>query len=140
MFKNVRPKRDPKNRILLIHTVVFILVNAGMAAINLQFTPRRALVYLSAYRLGGIGLAIHALFLPAPAARSRVPRNKRATLRTKAFVAHLIIYLMVNILLLVVNLTYTPPTFLWVAFPAAGWGIAVILHLLFGVVFSVKEA
>ncbi|MFY9115160.1 MAG: 2TM domain-containing protein [Dethiobacteria bacterium] len=131
-------KETLKNRILLIHTVVFILVNAGMAAINLQFTP--AVLWFIYPLIGwGIGLAIHALFSAGTGGPEQSARNKRATLRTKAFVAHLIIYLMVNILLLVVNLTYTP-TFLWVAFPAAGWGIAVILHLLFGVVFSVKEA
>jgi hypothetical protein len=47
--------------------------------------------------------------------------------RLRGFYAHLTVYLAVNAGLLVINLFSTPGR-LWVAWPLAGWGIAIFIH------------
>ena len=45
------------------------------------------------------------------------------------FYRHLIIYVLVNLFLLVINLLESPE-YLWVKWPAFGWGIGVVAHAL----------
>ena len=47
--------------------------------------------------------------------------------RLRGFYAHLSVYLAVNAGLLVINL-FSSPGRLWVVWPRAGWGIAVVIH------------
>ena len=47
--------------------------------------------------------------------------------RLRGFYAHLSVYLAVNAGLLVINLVSSPGR-LWVVWPLAGWGIAVVIH------------
>lgn len=51
----------------------------------------------------------------------------RQVRRLRGFYAHLSVYLAVNAGLLVINLLASPGR-LWVAWPLAGWGIAIAIH------------
>lgn len=55
---------------------------------------------------------------------------KRAKRRVEAkigFYIHLTVYIGVNILLLIINLT-TSPQYLWFKWPLMGWGIGLFFH------------
>ncbi|WP_338250402.1 2TM domain-containing protein [Pyrodictium abyssi] len=56
----------------------------------------------------------------------------------KSFIVHLAVYILVNIMLAIVNLVYTPET-IWFHYPLIGWGIGVTMHYLFGVRWIEKE-
>ena len=61
--------------------------------------------------------------------RSTYARSE-ARFETKAgFYNHLAVYLAVNILLVIINLTGSPE-FLWFVYPLLGWGIGLFLHAL----------
>lgn len=47
--------------------------------------------------------------------------------RLRGFYAHLSVYLAVNAGLLIINL-FSAPGRLWVVWPLAGWGIAIVIH------------
>lgn len=49
-----------------------------------------------------------------------------------AFLVHLVVYILVNIMLIAINLIYTPET-IWFLYPLIGWGIGITVHYLFGV-------
>ena len=51
------------------------------------------------------------------------------------FYRHLIIYIAVNILLIIINLSLSPD-YLWFRWPLMGWGLAVLLHALRVFIFS----
>ena len=51
------------------------------------------------------------------------------------FYVHLSVYLAVNLLLIIINLS-TPSEGLWFIYPLMGWGIGVIFHALSVFVFS----
>ena len=58
------------------------------------------------------------------------PKYKAARCRVRqlrGFYSHLAVYLAVNAGLLVINLFSTPDR-LWVMWPLAGWGIALLIH------------
>jgi len=62
---------------------------------------------------------------------------KRAKRRVEAkigFYIHLAVYIGVNILLLIINLT-TSPQYLWFIWPLLGWGIGLFFHGLSVFVF-----
>ena len=50
----------------------------------------------------------------------------------RGFLAHLIAYILVNVMLIAINLIYTIEV-LWFFYPLIGWGIGVAMHYLFGV-------
>lgn len=52
---------------------------------------------------------------------------RRQVGRLRSFYAHLSVYLAVNAGLLVINL-FSSPGRLWVVWPLAGWGIAILIH------------
>jgi hypothetical protein len=57
---------------------------------------------------------------------------ERARRRVEAklgFYIHLVIYVAVNVLLVVLNLTYSPQ-YLWFFWPLFGWGIGICFHAL----------
>ena len=68
--------------------------------------------------------------------------NKEAYQRTKkrveaklGFYIHLAVYIAVNILLVIINVS-TTPQFLWFKWPLIGWGIGVFFHALGVFIFS----
>ena len=63
--------------------------------------------------------------------------KKRAVAKYN-FYRHLVIYIAVNILLIIINLSTSTET-LWFKWPLMGWGLAVFLHAL-GVFFSSGES
>lgn len=65
-------------------------------------------------------------------------RQARARARAKAkfgFYRHLVVYLVVNTLLFLINLTTSPDHF-WAIWPLIGWGVAVAFHALNVFVFG----
>jgi len=56
-----------------------------------------------------------------------------------SFYVHLSIYIAVNILLIIINLS-TSPQYFWFKWPLMGWGIALFFHALGTFVFSGRSA
>lgn len=50
----------------------------------------------------------------------------------RIFLVHLVIYVLVNVMLIVINLIYSPKA-IWFFYPLIGWGIGISMHYLFGV-------
>ena len=48
------------------------------------------------------------------------------------FMVHLAVYIIVNIMLAVANLLYSPHD-IWFIYPLFGWGIGIVMHYLFGI-------
>ncbi len=55
----------------------------------------------------------------------------------RIFKIHLLIYIVVNIILAIVNLYYKPDK-IWFHYVVLGWGIGIVLHYLFGVLWFNK--
>jgi uncharacterized RDD family membrane protein YckC len=56
---------------------------------------------------------------------------KRRVAALRGFYAHLFMYIIVNIVLMVINFIFTP-RFLWFLFPLLGWGVGLLAHAVFG--------
>ena len=54
----------------------------------------------------------------------------RRVRRIKGFYAHLVSYILVNLLLFLINIM-TSPDVLWFYWPLFGWGIGIVMHGLF---------
>jgi len=54
----------------------------------------------------------------------------RRVRRVKGFYAHLVSYILVNLLLFLINIM-TSPDVLWFYWPLFGWGIGIVMHGLF---------
>ncbi|OFD52987.1 hypothetical protein BWGOE4_55220 [Bacillus mycoides] len=54
--------------------------------------------------------------------------------RLKGFYSHLFVYILVNIFLIIVNLIQSPND-LWVTKSIFGWGIGILVHMLYIVFF-----
>lgn len=54
-------------------------------------------------------------------------REIRAEEERKGFLIHLSIYIVVNVILIIINLVYSPET-LWFFYPLIGWGIGIVGH------------
>ncbi len=57
------------------------------------------------------------------------------SLLKKGFYIHLIVYILVNLLLIYINYTYTP-TKIWFIYPLLGWGIGVAVHFICTIYFK----
>ena len=64
---------------------------------------------------------------------------KKRVEEKKGFYAHLCVYLVINILIVVIWLVTSLGCYPWFIFPVGGWGVIVILHSLFVFVFR-KDA
>lgn len=53
--------------------------------------------------------------------------NEKRLLDDRPFVIHLVVYIMVNLLLAVIDLT-TSPGHYWFYWPLLGWGIGILGH------------
>ncbi|MEO0151145.1 MAG: 2TM domain-containing protein [candidate division WOR-3 bacterium] len=56
----------------------------------------------------------------------------------RAFLVHLVIYVLVNAMLIAINFIYSPEV-IWFFYPLIGWGIGLSMHYLFGVHWINKE-
>ncbi len=56
----------------------------------------------------------------------------------KGFLAHLVVYVLVNAMLIAINFIYSPET-IWFFYPLIGWGIGISMHYLFHVRWIEKE-
>lgn len=56
-------------------------------------------------------------------------------LRKRGFIVHFVVYILVILGLVGINYTFTPD-FPWWLFPAIGWGLGVLIHFLFAVVWA----
>ncbi|PIV27969.1 MAG: hypothetical protein COS36_03825 [Candidatus Altarchaeum sp. CG03_land_8_20_14_0_80_32_618] len=59
--------------------------------------------------------------------REIVPEEEK-----RGFSVHLVVYVLVNIMLIAINLIYSPKA-IWFFYPLIGWGIGISMHYLFGV-------
>jgi len=66
-------------------------------------------------------------------------RAKKKVKTKSEFFIHLSVYIAVNILLIIINLS-TSAQYLWFKWPLIGWGIGVLFHALGVFVFSRKPA
>jgi len=72
--------------------------------------------------------------------KSNQTTRERAKARVELRI-HLINYILINVILVVINLTLTPG-YIWFIWPLLGWGIGIILHVLnvfHQGIFSIKE-
>jgi uncharacterized RDD family membrane protein YckC len=58
-------------------------------------------------------------------------RAKKRVAELKGFYAHLIVFVIVNMILVIINLVFTP-RFLWFLIPLLGWGVGLFFHAVFG--------
>lgn len=56
-------------------------------------------------------------------------RAKERVAALRGFYVHLGVYVLVNLLLFLINITASPDS-LWFFWPLLGWGLAVVLHAL----------
>ncbi len=56
----------------------------------------------------------------------------------RGFLAHLTAYILVNIMLIVINVVYTPKV-VWFFFPLIGWGIGLAFHYVGATYWLRKE-
>ena len=66
-------------------------------------------------------------------------KAKKRVEEIKGFYAHLCVYLVFNILIIVIWLVTSLGYFPWFIFPVGGWSVVIILHCLFVFVFH-KDA
>lgn len=55
----------------------------------------------------------------------------------KGFLAHLVVYVLVNAMLIATNFIYSPET-IWFFYPLIAWGIGIAMHFLFSVRWKVS--
>lgn len=97
------------------HLTAYAAINAILLWINYDTAGRITWAIWPA--LGwGIGLIIHAV--------SVVVSSTKAN---RGLVYHLVVFISVNALLIVINLTVTPG-YLWFKFPLIGWGCMLVFH------------
>ncbi len=132
-------KSELHRKSFIVHFVLYVFVMIGLGAINLTYSPD-TLWFIYPLIGWGIGVAMHFLFSVAwvrdTSAQTKEEWKKDSLFRV--FIVHLVIYLMVNALLFIINLSYSPET-LWAAFPAIGWGIVVVMHLVFSLLWKNKS-
>jgi hypothetical protein len=55
----------------------------------------------------------------------------------RGFIVHCVVYILVNAMLIIINLIYTPKV-IWFIFPLIGWGIGLTINYLFGLRWAEK--
>lgn len=56
-------------------------------------------------------------------------RAKKKVMAIKGFYSHLTVYVLVNIMLITINLMFSPNK-IWFIFPLFGWGIGLVSHFI----------
>ena len=116
--------KDLAMRVFLIHLAAFVVVTAGLAAINLWFAPQYP--WFIWVLIGwGASVATHALalLLRKTRRRERIFVDRKA----RSFTVHLFAYVATVLILFFVNLTVTPKAW-WFFWVALGWGAGIIAH------------
>ncbi|MBC8020296.1 MAG: 2TM domain-containing protein [Methyloceanibacter sp.] len=116
--------KDLAMRVFLIHLAAFVVVTAGLAAINLWFAPQYP--WFIWVLIGwGAAVATHALalLLRKTRRRERIFVDRKA----RSFTVHLFAYVATVLILFFVNLTVTPRMW-WFYWVALGWGAGIIAH------------
>jgi hypothetical protein len=116
--------KDLAMRVFLAHLVAFVVITAGLAALNFWLTPNT--LWFPWVLMGwGALVATHALalLLRQTRRRERIFIDKCA----RSFTVHLFAYLVTVLILLFVNLTVTPKVW-WFYWVALGWGAGLIAH------------
>jgi hypothetical protein len=126
MAQEISLLREKKG--FLAHLVVYVLVNAMLIATNFIYSPE-TIWFFYPLIAWGVGIAMHYLF---------GVRWKVLLKETRGFVAHLVVYLLVNALLIAINFKYSPGT-IWFFYPLLAWGIGIAMHFLFGIRWKEKE-
>jgi len=116
--------KDLSMRVFLIHLVAFVVITAGLAAVNLWLAPQH-LWFIWVLMGWGIAVATHdlALLLRQTRRRERIFIDKKV----RSFAVHLFAYVAVVLLLFFVNVTVTPKLW-WFYWVALGWGAGIIAH------------
>lgn len=116
--------QDRAMRGFIIHLVIFVVIVSALAALNLYRNPQH-IWFIWVLAGWGIGVAAHdlALLLQRTGRSEPLFTDKKV----RGFFIHLFVYAAVNVLLIAVNLLYTPH-FYWFLFPLLGWGVALAAH------------
>jgi hypothetical protein len=56
-------------------------------------------------------------------------REIRVEGEKRGFLTHLVVYVLVNVMLILINLLYSPE-YIWFFYPLIGWGIGITIHYL----------
>ena len=117
--------KDLAMRVFLIHlAAAFVVIIAGLAAINLWFAPQYP--WFIWVLIGwGAAVATHALalLLRKTRRRERIFVDRKA----RSFTVHLFAYAATVLILFFVNLTVTPKVW-WFYWVALGWGAGILFH------------
>jgi ABC-type protease/lipase transport system fused ATPase/permease subunit len=62
----------------------------------------------------------------------RAYREIREEEEKRGFLAHSVVYVLANAMLIAINFIYSPEV-IWFFYPLIGWGIGISMHYLFGV-------
>jgi 2TM domain-containing protein len=116
--------QDHAMRGFVIHLGIFVVVVGLLAALNLYRHPDH-IWFIWVLAGWGIGVAAHDLALLV----QRIGRHEAIFTdeRKRGFLIHLFVYVAVNVLLVVVNLLYTPDYY-WFLFPLIAWGLVLAAH------------
>jgi hypothetical protein len=116
--------KDSAMRVFLIHLTAFVVITAGLAALNLWVAPQH-IWFIWVLAGWGIAVATHdiALLIRKTHRRERIFIDPKA----RAFAVHLFAYLAVVLLLFVVNYTQRP-THWWFYWVALAWGAGLVAH------------
>ena len=113
-------KKVVKRTLFQMHIVLYIIVNLVLFAIN-QFITNGYLWYPWVATGWGVALFIHIFAYTAPNAN--------------LMAYHGFIYLLLNIYLAFID-WYVDRQFNWVGWSIGGWGIGLIIHLVFYLIYS----
>ena len=116
--------KDLSMRVFIAHLAAFVVITAGLAAVNLWFAPQYPW-FIWVLMGWGAAVATHALalLLRKTHRRERIFVDRKA----RSFTVHLFAYVATVLILLFVNLTVTPKVW-WFYWVALGWGAGVIAH------------
>jgi len=130
--------RENLKKIFFVHLAAYLLVMGILGAINYQHTPDTIWVIYPAIGWG-LGVLIHYFTVAWNRESFSDTREdwKKNSLE-RSFLIHFAAFALIMVMLVFINLTYSPDT-LWVIYPALGWGIGVVLHLVFVLLWRKPE-
>ena len=117
------------NRALLIHAATYVVVNAALLILNAtQTVPAgETRTWWAVWPIAGWGVGLAAHAFAEWAERNAKEGDLLADPDIRGVAVHLLVYLGVNTVLVIVNLTTSPET-LWSIWPILGWGIGLAGH------------
>ena len=114
---------------LLIHAAAYVVVNAGLLILNAtQTVPAgETRTWWAVWPIAGWGVGLAAHAFAEWAERNAKEGSLLSDPDIRGVAVHLLVYLGVNTILVIVNLTTSPET-LWSVWPILGWGIGLAGH------------